>query len=59
MERAREPGRPAKGLLSFVVWWNQKLEAVSGRQRFLSGLYGTVSFVFSSRRTGAPAGISA
>jgi hypothetical protein len=33
--------------------------AVKGRQRFSSGLYGTVFFVHSSRMTGAPKGISA
>ena len=34
------------------------MEELSGRRRFLPGLYGTVSFVTSSRGTGAPAGIS-
>ena len=34
------------------------MEELSGRRRFLPGLYGTVSFVTSSRGTGAPAGIT-
>ena len=34
------------------------MEELSGRRRFLPGLYGTVSFVTSSRGTGAPTGIS-
>ena len=34
------------------------MEELSGRRRFSPGLYGTVSFVTSSRRTGALAGIS-
>ena len=34
------------------------MEELSGRRRFSPGLYSTVSFVTSSRGTGAPTGIS-
>ena len=46
--------------LSFLMQYNgfPTVEELSRQRRFSPALYGTVSFVTSSRGTGAPAGIS-
>ena len=54
-QRVPEAGTGASFLMQYAGF---VIVASKGLTGFLSGLYSTVSFVYSSRRTGAPVGIS-